>query len=177
MQNEDRGHERQRDRHDADQRRSPVEEEDSQDEHDEEGTEHECRRQVMDRLLDEARGPEDGGIDLEAGEPRAHLVDGLLHPSRDLEGVPPWQLLDHEHETGTVVDDGVAGQERSLGHHLRHVADAQRVAVPFGEDDVGKVFRCDDRQLVADSEPLVGRVDEAPGADEPALGELQDPRV
>ena len=69
VEHEDRGHERQRNRHDADQRGPPVQEEDAEDEHDEKGPEDQRRRQMMDRLLDEARRSEDGGVDLHAGQP------------------------------------------------------------------------------------------------------------
>ena len=92
--------------------------------------------------------------------------------------LPHGQLLDDEHEPGTVVDDGVAGER--LGPPVTTWATSPMrsgLAVALGQRHLGQVLRRDDRQLVADPEPLVRRVDEPTGADEPALGELQEPGV
>ena len=177
VQHEPGGHEGERHRDDADERAAPVVQEQTEDEDHEEGPEQYRGRQVVDGLLHEGGGPEDGRVDLEVRKARAHLVDGLLDVARHVERVAPRQLLDHEHEARAIVDDGVAGEERRLLDHLGDVADPQRLAIPLGQCDLGEVLRRHDGELVADAEALVRRVDEAAGADEATLRELQDAGV
>ena len=64
-------------------------------------------------------------------------------------------------------------------HDVGDVAEAQRRAVVCVAS-IGTLARSsgvDDRRDVPDAEPLVGRLDEAAGADHGAVGELQQPGV
>ena len=45
---------------------------------------------------------------VDARQPRPHLVERLLDPVRDVEGVGPRELLDDQHQPVPAVDHGVA---------------------------------------------------------------------
>ena len=67
-----------------------------------------ARREVVDRLLDERRRPEDRRVDLDAGKTGPHLVHRVLDALRDLHRVGAAELLDDQHQAGAVVDDALA---------------------------------------------------------------------
>ena len=168
---------RHRDGDDADQRAAPVEQEQRQDDHDQHRAEHQRLAEVVQRLLHEGRRPEDRRVDVEAGEPGPHLVDGVLDALRDVERVPPRELLDDHHETRAAVDDRVADERLVVLHDAGDVADADGLATALGHDDLGQLGGLEHRQDVVDVEPLVGGVDEAALADDRAARVLEDARV
>src|SRR5215211_9138241 len=77
----------------ADQRGAPLEEKGSDHENYEHGSDDQRRRKVVDRLLDKGRGPEDGRVDLHAGQTWAKVVDRFLDAPGDVQGVRPRKLL------------------------------------------------------------------------------------
>ena len=177
VQDHRRGHERQRDRDEADQRRPPLEQEHDQDHEDEDAAEDQGVRQVVQRLLDEAGRPEDRVIDVDAGQARAELVEGFLDAARDIERVRPRELLDDEHHARTVVDDRLADERLVILDELDHLGQRDGLIVSPRDRDVGEILDPDDRRDVADDEPLIRGIDESAGAREVAGVELQDPVV
>ena len=63
----------------------------------------------------------------------------VLDPSRDIEGVRPRELLDDEHQAGTVVDDGVAHERLVVDHDVGHVAQEDGLAVAVLDRHLGEV--------------------------------------
>ena len=105
------------------------------------------------------------GVDLDALQARPHLLDGVFDAPGDVERVRPRQLLDDEHQPGTVVDDGVAQERLVVDHDVGHVAQEEGLAEAVLDRHLGEVLRRDDREDVPDVEPLVRSVDESAGAD------------
>ena len=133
--------------------------------------------QVVEGHLDEGGRAEDRRVDLDAAQGGAQRLQGLLHAPRHVERVAPGLLLDDQQEAGAVVDDGVADRRGVALHHARHVADAQGRAAAEGDRHRGEVLRARDRSRLRDGEPLVGGVDEAPGAHGRGLPGGGDQRV
>ena len=118
LEHESGGHQRQRDRNEADERRPPVEQEDDQDDEDQDRTEEEGLRQVVEGDVDERRRTEDRRVDLDPLEARPELVDRRFHTARDVERVRPRELLDDEHDARTVVDDRIAEERLMIEHDV-----------------------------------------------------------
>ncbi len=68
VEHEDRREQRQRDRDQADEGGPPLEQEGDDDQDHEQDADQQRPREIVDRLLDEGRGPEDRGVDLHARE-------------------------------------------------------------------------------------------------------------
>ena len=156
IEHEQRRDQRQRDRHEADQRHPPLEQKGDQNQHHENGADQERHREVVDRQLDERRRPEDLVIDLDIRKTGPQLGERRFHSPGDLQRIGPGKLLDDEHQAGAVVDDGVADEQWLSPLHLRHVADAYRRAVLRLDRHLGQIFRRDDRRDGVDLEPLIG---------------------
>jgi hypothetical protein len=160
-------HERQQHRQDADQRAAPLEQEDAEHHQQQQRADEQRRAEVAERRLDEARRPEQAGVDLDALETGGHGGERLLDAPGHLEGVGAGELLDDQQQPGAVAEDGVADERLVVLHHVGHVADPQRLAVGqrLGavHGHLGEVVGVDDGEDVPDAEPLVGGVDEPAG--------------
>ena len=151
-------HQRQRDRHQADQCGAPLEQEGDQGGHHEQAAEQQREGQVVDRHVDEVGLAEDVGVDRHAGQPGFQVGQGLVDALGDPHGVGAGGLLDHEQQARPRVDDRVADERlRALVDH-RDVADAHEVVAAAPDRDLRQVVGPDDRQDVADAEALVGGV-------------------
>ena len=75
-------------------------------------------------------------------------------------GVEPGKLVHHQDETRPILQQRVADQRLMALDHLGRVAERDRGAV---HRHAGEILRRGDRRLMADVEPLVGGIDEAPG--------------
>jgi hypothetical protein len=153
IQHQHGGDQRQRDRDQRDERRAELEEERGDDQDDQDDADDQRTREVVQRLLDEGRRPEDRRVDRHAGQAGPQLVDGVLDPAGDLHRVGPAELLDDEHEAGAVVDHRVAPQRHRVLTHAGHVAQAQDLAAALGHRDLGQVLRLGQRLDVLDVQP------------------------
>jgi hypothetical protein len=80
---------------------------------------------IVHRHLDEARGAEESGIDIDPAQARFHRRERRLDPARHFQGVGLWELLDHEKKACAVIDDGVANQVGVIFYDFGHVTEAQ----------------------------------------------------
>ncbi len=177
MQDEAGREQRQRDRHEADDRRAPLEQEGEQDGDDEQAAERKGGRQVAERRLDERGRTEDRRVEVDAGQPGLELLERLLDTAGHVEGVGPRKLLDDEQQPGSVVDDRVAEQRLVVLDDLGDVAEVDGLALGVDEDDALELVLRDDRRDVFDGEALVRALDESARADGVGLGEHEDPGV
>ena len=150
----------------ADERRPPLEEERAEDEDDEEGADDERPRQVVDRLVDEVRGPEDLRVDDDVGQPGLHFRERLLDAIRDVERVSPRIFLHDEQQTRPVVDHRVACERHVPLGHVGDLAKADALAVGPLDRHGGQVGRGDDGEDVLDRDALIRGVDESARADD-----------
>ena len=150
----------------ADERRPPLEEERAEDEDDEEGADDERPRQVVDRLVDEVRGPEDLRVDDDVGQPGLHFRERLLDAVRDVERVSPRIFLHDEQQTRPVVDHRVACERHVPLGHVGDLAEADALAVGPLDRHGGQVGRGDDGEDVLDRDALIRGVDESARADD-----------
>ena len=125
-QNEAGRQQRQRNGDDADDRSAPLVKEDEDDSRDQQAAQQQCPGQIVDRVLDESRRPEDCRIDLDPWKTGLHSLQRLLHPAGDGERVAPGKLFDDEHEARAVVDDGIANHALRRIDEIGHVAQQQR---------------------------------------------------
>src|SRR3990170_184046 len=110
---------------------------------------------IVTALIKALRRSEDARVDRDPGKPGAQLVQRRLDPLRDLERVAPGELLDDQHEARAVVDDGVAYQRLLRLHDRGHVAEEDRLILVLDDHHLGQLAWRQDRQDVADREPLV----------------------
>ena len=177
VENDDGRDERQRDRDQADERGAPLEQERHEDQDDQEAADQQRNAEVVDRELDEARGPEDVRVDRDAGKPGLQVAQRVLDALRHFQRVGALELLDHEQQAGAAVDHRVADERLGAVDDLGHVAEAQVPATAPRERHLGEVGRRPERLDVPDGEPLVGRLEEPAGPDHVGVGEEQDARV
>ena len=108
---------------------------------------------------------------------RLERGERLQDPVGDVERVRAGELLDHEHDPRAAVDDCGPDQRRGPILHMRQIADRQRLSAALGDRHVrscwGVLITC----RVADPEPLVRALQEAPAADRGAGRERQQPVV
>ena len=134
-----RRHQGQRDRDQADQRGAPLEEEGDQHQDHEQRAEDQRQLEVVDRLLDEVRLPEDVASNSHAGKAGLQVVERIFDVLGDLQRVCVRELLQDEQQAGAAVDDGVADQRLGPVHHVRDVAQAHRLAVAALDRQLGQV--------------------------------------
>ena len=169
------GQQRQRNGDDADQRGAPFEEEEEQQHDDENAAEHQRIGQIADRNLDEGRRAENLGVDLDVLEPRRDLLERFVGAARHVERVGPGELLDDQQDAGTIIDDRIANQRRVV---LDHPCDIGELELgPVLERDLAQIVRRDDRQDIANLQPLVRRIDEAARSDKVTVRELDEARI
>ncbi len=121
------GDERERNRDDADERRAPVVQKHHQDEHHQNAADQERAVEIPQRHLDERRGPEDGRVDVDVGQPRLQRGDRRFDVARDLQRVAVRLFLHDQHQAVAAIDHRVADRRRKAFDHLGDVADAQGV--------------------------------------------------
>ena len=112
------------------------------------------RGEVVDRLLDEGRRPEDRGVDLHAGKPGLQLVDRLLDALRDLHRVGAPELLDDQQQAVAVVHDALAPDGWWSSLDDAEIIQAQDAAVPAHDRHLGELLGACDRLDVADVQAL-----------------------
>ena len=125
-----RRHQRKRDRDQADQRGTPLEQEGDQDQDHEQDAQEQREREVVDGDLDEVRLPEDVGIELNAGKAGLQIADRAVDAVGHLQRVRPRRPLHDEQEARAAVDDRVADERLVTLLHLRDVADANGLTCP-----------------------------------------------
>ena len=154
----------------ADQRGPPLEEKRAEHHDHEQAPDQQGGGEILERQLDEGRGPKDLGVDLDPGKTGLQRRQGLVHPARHVQGVGPWQLLDDHHEARTTIDDRVPDHRPGIPLHLGHLPQEHGLTVVALERNLGQVLRLEDRQDVAEGEPLIGSVDESLGLQLRVLG-------
>ena len=123
------GDQRQRDGDDADQRGPPLEEKRAEHHDHEQAPDQQGGGAILERQLDEGRGPKDLGVDLDPGKTGLQRRQGLVHTARHVQGVGPRQLLDDHHEARTTVDDRVPDHRPGVPFHLGHLAQEHGLTV------------------------------------------------
>ena len=176
VEHQDRGDQRQRDRDQADERGAPLEQEGDDDQDHQQRRRAAARCQVVDRLLDEGRGPEDRRVDLDPGQAGPHLVIAASTPSVTSRVLAPRILLDDQQQAGpslTTASPRAAGGPRPTSPRS-----ARRSVLPSRSSDrhLRRARPAPDRLHVPDVEPLAAGLDEAAGADHDAVGVLQQAR-
>ena len=156
---------RERNRQDADQRDAPLEEEQRQNHDDENRSEDERPRQVVDRVLDEGGWSEDRRVDLDARQARLEVFQRGLDAAGDLERVGPGELLDDKHQSPAAVDHRVADEQLVVDLDVGEVSELHGLGPGPCQGDLAELLCRHHRRNVADAEPLVGGVDEAPRSD------------
>jgi hypothetical protein len=164
LQHERARDERQRPGEQARQDGPPAHEQGGQGEREQRGPDDDREREVADRVLDEARGPEDVRVGPHAGQTGPQVVERRLDAARDGERVGARQLLDDEHEAAAAVDDRVADQRLMVLDDLRDVAQAQVGAGVLDRDVRQGGRRRQPVEHVADLQALGRRLDEAAGS-------------
>ena len=156
VQHERRRHERERNRDEADQRRAPLEQEGGEDQREEHAGDQRRQREVVDRVLDEGRRPEDRRVGLHAAEAGPEIGERLLDALGDLESIGAGELLDHEEEAVGVVHDRIADQRLVVHDDGGDVGEAEPASRPL-HGDLAQLLRVREPvEHVADSEPLLG---------------------
>ena len=67
-----------------------------------------------------------------SGRPGRSASSAFSTSSRDLQRVSPWEFLDDQQKTRTIVDDPVANHRLMIDHHLGHISQIQLLAIPDG---------------------------------------------
>ena len=78
---------RQRDRHQANQRCPPAIEKDTEHQNHEQRSDDRCPGEIGDRHLDEGRRAEERGVKIDAGKSWPQRIQRILYPTRHLQGV------------------------------------------------------------------------------------------
>ncbi len=173
VQDERGGHERKRNGEEPDQDRPPFEEERRGDEDREHAGDDEREHEVVHRMLDERRRPEERGVRLHPGQTGPKVLERRLHALGHGERIRAGELLDHEQETVGIVDDRVADQRLVVLDDVRHVSQAQSAAGGL-DGHVAELLRIDELvEDVADAEALLWGLDEAAGTGCRALEEAE----
>jgi hypothetical protein len=176
VEDEQRGDERQRDRDEADHDRPPAQHQGGERERHEDRGDEDREAQVRDRVVDERRGPEDGGIDPHAAQTGSQLGERSVELARERSGVGAGQLLDDEQEAVVRArsrHDRVADQRLVVLDHAGDVAERKRRPRRTLDRHLREVVRGAERQYVADAETLVVAVDEAASAGRRRVEERQ----
>ena len=114
-------HQRHRDRDEADEHRAPLEEEGGDDQCQQHAGDHQDQREVVDRVLDQGRGPEHGRVRPHTGQTGLQLLERLLDAFGHIEGVGARELLDDEQQALAIVDDRVTDQRLVVDLDVRDV--------------------------------------------------------
>ena len=162
-QNGCRRQERDGDRDDADDGRTPIPEKEEEDDDDEGGSDRHRLGEVRERPLDEPRGAEHRGVELDPAHGRAQLLERRVDPVRDVQRVRARLLLDDEEEPGAPGDHGLADRWWMVLDDLRHVPEGERAIRGGRHRHAREVFGRVDEGRVQDRQPLVRTVDEAAG--------------
>ena len=131
------------------------------------------QREIVDRPLDEARGPEDRRVGAHPGQARAAASRARSSTPRVTSSVfGAGELLDHEHQAVAIVDDRVADQRLVVDADVGHVAEAQPSAgaVDGHLPELGRVG--DALEDVAHLHALLRRLDEPARAGRRGLRKL-----
>ena len=128
-------------------------------------------------VRDKSRWPEDCRIDFNPRKTWLHLLQRLLHPARDGERVAPREFFDDEHKSWAIVDDGIPNHALWPIDQVGHIAQQQRLPIPYGHRHPGKRLGGDARRGEAQLKALVRCFDEAAGADMRAAGIAQQADV
>ena len=96
LEHERRGHERKWNHHQADGEAPPFEQQRAERADDEHSADQQAQGQIGRRQLDEACWTENGGIYFDAFKTRSQILQCGLHTARNVRGVGPGQLLDHQ---------------------------------------------------------------------------------
>ena len=154
-------HHRQENDDGADQRGTPVGEECKERHQHEDGPDEQRPAQVADRQVEEGRGPKEGGVHLQARETRPQRRKRLFQFLRHRVRIGPGEFLDHEHERGSALHDGITDERLMVFHHRGDVTQTLRFGVV--DRHLGQVFRRRDGQDVPDAEPLIRSLDPPAG--------------
>src|SRR5439155_1751806 len=154
----------------------PFEEERAEDEDDEERADQQRGHQVVERGVEEVGGPEDAGVDSDAGETGLHLFERGLNGVRHVECVTPRVLFDYQQQTGSAVHDRVSRERLRALDDVGDVSDAHGLAALTRDRDLSQVVRCHDRQDVLNHQPLIRSVDEPTRADPVSVREAKQSR-
>ena len=120
--------------------------------------------EVVDRVLDQGRRPEDGSIGPNPGEAWTQLLERVLDPLGHLEGVRTRKLLDDEQKAIAIVDDRVTDQRLVVDLDVGDIGEAE-VAGGSLDGHLAKLLRSRDLvEHVPHLEPLLRGLDEPSGA-------------
>ena len=163
VQDEGAGHQGQRDGHHTDERRPPLVQEGAEHHDHEHAADEQRGREIVERHLDEGRGPEDLGVDLDSLQTWLERLERLVYASRHVQRIGPGQLLDDHHEAGAAIDDRVADHRPGLPLHLGDITKEHGLALVNVDRYFGQIGRFDDGQDVAESQSLIRGIDEPLG--------------
>src|SRR5207248_284087 len=109
------------------------------------------------------------------GKARPQLSELCFDPPRHLLWVGPWELLNDEQETRTVVENVIPDERLMIFHHRSHVAQGQLRPLNI---HLGEILRRGNGQDMPDLDPLLGPIDPpaAPGRRCVQEGEWRHPQ-
>ena len=177
VEHEQGGDQRQRDRDQADERRPPLEQEGDEDQRSRAGSRAAapCVRLSIDCSMNVAGRKIVVSISM-PGQPGPHARRSPSStPARDLQRVGAAELLDDQQQARAVVDDALAPQRLVRPRaRVADVAEAQRPAAALERPGPRRAPPASSIGLdVADVQPPAVGLDEAAGADDRAVGVLQ----
>ena len=146
-------HHRHQDCHDADQRGAPVEEKGKKCHNHENTTDKQRRGEILDRQLQKGCRPKERGVHLQTGQTGSKRRERLLNLLSHLGRTGPWKFLNHQHERGTIVNNGIPNEWLMVFHHRGHVTQTLRWCALDGH--LAQLLRRCDRQEVSDPEPVI----------------------
>ena len=162
---ENRRDERERNRERADERGPRIEQEDAEDEDDENATDEQRMREIIDSAVDERGRAENGRVDLDAGEAGFQIFECGVDFRRHIAGVGVGLFFDDQQEAGAAVDDRIADRRRVTEADVGDGSEPRRRVADEGDGGSREVGRLADVGPVPHGEPLIGLVDVAAGID------------
>ena len=154
---------RQWNRDQRDQGRSPGEAEGDEGQEHQEAADQCGQPEIVERFADVVRRPEHRRIAGDAGQTGAERLQGILDPFGDLSSADSGELLDDQEQAGSTRDDGVTDQRLVIDLDVGDVAQLQSAAGTL-DRNAGQLARIGDLlEQMTHLQPLLRGFDETAG--------------